>query len=737
MQEGERTTTKRGTCPVCGMACHVEVHISNGKILRIKGDPKSPIPASCVRFGAALDYHDHPDRLNFPLKRTGSRGEGRWQRISWEEAIEEIAGKLGTIRDNMGPETVLVLGGSSHGAGDPAAWRWCNLWGTPNYFHLGKNCGEAEFLTEWAVYGEVTFRAGPVPGVTRCAILWGTNPYESRLASVWKQFLGAKKKGMKLIVVDPRLTMSCQEADLWLQLRPGTDGALAFGMLNVIINEGLYDRDFVDRWCWGFEELKGLVGQYPPGKVETITWVPAAKIVEAARLYGTSKPALLTWGVANCHLGKGTLSSVLGKCFLRAITGNLDVPGGNCFGDVPEYTAFLDELHWDKLIEHPLRKRDNVSADIWPIASVRGLKLFRKAMGKIYPKGCGPAHYMVYPGPSYVWSAILEEKPYPIKAVFTQGTNTLCALANGKRIYRAFKSENLDLHVAMDHFMTPTAQLADYVLPATDGLERPDLGNLWGFSNTYLSRERAVDPLYERRDDYQLWRDLGNKLGQEGYWPDTLEAWFDKLLEPAGITFRELISRDVPWLTPPPKYKRYEAKGFATFSGKVELVPSILEKLGYEPLPDYEEPAWSPISAPELAKEYPLILISGGRVRNYHHSAHRQLPKLRQRYPYPLLQIHPETAKGLGISEGNSVYIETPLGRIRQKAQLVEGIHPQVVHADGYWWYPEQPGRDPCLFGIWDSNINSILPDDLEHSDYAGDNNLRGLLCRVYRAKEF
>ena len=740
MRESDKTAIRTGTCPVCGVGCHVEVHISNGKVVRVKGDPKSFVPASCVRSGAALDYHDHPDRLNFPLRRSGTRGEGRWQRISWQEAIDEIAGKLGAIRDRYGPEAVLVLGGSPHGAGDPAAWRWCNLWGTPNYFHLGKNCGEAELPAEWAVYGELTVMSMPAPGVTKCTILWGCNPYESRGPLGWQPFLDAKKQGMKLIVVDPRLTASGREADLWLQLRPGTDGALAFGMLNVIISEGLYDRDFVDKWCLGFEELKGLVGRYPPEKVETITWVPAAKIVEAARTYATSKPALLTMGVANCHLGKAGLSSVLGKCLLRAVTGNLDVEGGNCFGDVPEYTAFLDELHWDKLIDHPLRTRDNVSVDIWPIGSVRALKLFREAMGKIYPKGCGPAHYMVEPGPSCVWTAMLEGKPYPIKAAFTQGTNTLCALANGKRICQAFKSQNLDLHVAMDHFMTPTAQLADYVLPATDGLERPDLqnplGQLWGFTNTYSGRGQAVKPLYERRDDYQLWRDLGNKLGQKGYWPDTLEDWFDKLLEPAGIAFRELISRDIPWLFPLPQHKRYEARGFATFSGKVELVPSILEKLGYEPLPDYEEPAWSPISSPELAKEYPLILISGGRVRNYHHSAHRQLTKLRRRYPYPLLQIHPEMAKGLGISEGDPVYIETPVGRVRQKAQLVEGIHPQVVHADAYWWYPEQPGTDPCLFGVWDSNINSILPDDLEHSDYAGDNNLRGLLCRVYRAKE-
>ena len=736
MQKSDKASIRRSTCPVCSLACHAEVHTTKQKITDIKGDLTSYQPAACVRFGAALDYHNHPDRLNFVLKRTGSRGEGKWQRILWEEAIGEIAEKLSEIRDRYGPEAVLVLAGTPHGAGDPAAWRWCNLWGTPNYFSLGKNCGEAEFLAEWAMYGETTYGV-PVAGFTKCAIMWASNPYESAPGPLgWNYYLVAKKAGTKFIVVDPRSTMSVRKADLWLQLRPGTDGALALGLLNVIIAEDLYDRDFVNRWCLGFDELKDLVAQYTPEKVEAITWVSAAQIQEAARLYATNKPALLSFGVPGGHLGKGTLSAVLGKCWLRAITGNLDMQGGNCFNDEPQHIALMDELHWDKLIDHPLRKRDNVSADMWPIASVRGFKLFRQAMAKIHPKGPGPAHYMVYPGPSYVWSAILGEKPYPIKAVFTQGTNTLCTTANAKRVYRAFKSENLDLHVAMDHFMTPTAQLADYVLPATDALERADIGgSMWGFGNIFSPRVAVADPAYERRNDYDLWRDLGNMLGQDGYWPDTAEGWFDKLFEPAGITFRELTSRDVPSLFPSPKYRRYEERGFATLSGKVELIPSIFKKLGCDPLRGYEEPAWSPVSSPELAKEYPLILISGGRVRNYFHSRQRQVAKLRQRYPHPLLQIHPETAKRLGISDGSYVYIETPLGRIRQKAQLVEGIHPQVVHADGYWWYPEQPGADPSLFGVWESNINSILPDDLEHCDYAGDNNFSGLLCRVYPAK--
>jgi len=729
---------KKGTCPVCGAGCNVNAHVTNGKITKIEPDPESTMNRSlCERAVIAVEYHDGPKRLNYPLKRAGDRGAGKWERITWEQAMDEIAAKLDGIRDRYGPEAVLVLGGSPHGPADPAAWKWCNLWGTPNFFHLGKNCGEAEFHAECAMYGYDTgagWIEGPNPEITGVAILWGANLREST-PGVWRRWTRARGGGTKIVVVDPRPTRCAAEADIWLQLRPGTDGALALGMLNVIINENLYDKEFVEKWCLGFEDLKALVQRYPPQRAAEITWVPAEQITEVARLYAASSAAILSFGVANCHLGSGAgMSGVLGKCWLRAITGNLDKEGGNRFSDGPEYTAFLDEVNWDYQINHPLRKKDNVSADRWPIASVKALALYKEAMKKVYPKGWGAAQYFIYPGPHAVLTAILEQKPYPIKAVFDQGTNPLCSMGNGRHVYRALKSDNLDLHVSMDHFLTPTGALADYVLPATDALERPQMNNLWGMSNSWSAREAAIEPQYERQDDYQLWCDLGKRLGQAEHWPETLEGWLDRLLAPAGVSFRDFATG--PGYSAPRQYRRYEETGFGTFSGKVELVPSIFTQLGYDPLVGYEEPPWSPVSAPDLAKEYPLILISGSRVRTYHHSSHRQFAKLRERYPAPLLQINPETAAGLGIVDGDTVCIETPLGTVRQKAKLLEGMHPQVVHADAYWWFPEQPEADPGLFGVWDANINSILPDDPEVCDYTGDNYFRGLLCRVYKAKE-
>jgi thiosulfate reductase/polysulfide reductase chain A len=727
---------KKTSCGFCHWQCGVRVHVKEGKPVKVEGDIGNPLGRGsvCVKNSAAIEFHDHPDRLNYPLKRIGERGEGKWRRVSWSEALDEIAEKLVQTKRDYGPEALLFLGGMPHEPGDWAAWRFCNLFGSPNVFNQGKNCGEAELLAECATYGWHTSKA-PKPGVTKCAIIWGKNWPQSDHGT-WRTALEAKEKGCKLIVIDPRRTLSASKADLWIQIRPGTDGALGLGMINVIIQEELYDKDFVDKWCTGFAEIEKLAAEYPVGKVEEITWVPQDQIRQAARMYATLKPAVISGGVALCHIGGGAVkSAVQGKVILRALTGNLDVEGGNVLGQPFQDLNWFGNVFWDKMLEHPERTKDTVSAENFPIASIRGYRLFREAMKKQHPDGYSAAMYMLVNSSLCIWNAILEEKPYPLKAVITQGTNPLLTLGNANTIYRALKSKNLQLHVGMDFFMTPTLELADYVFPAADWLERSNLLLEWGNVDYYVAGEKAVEPLYERRDDYQLWRELGNRLGQEGCWPDTLDEMFDKFLGPTGLTFKQLLESKERWSFPSAKYRKHEKNGFATFSGKVELVPSLFRKIGIDPLPKYEEPPRSPVRQPSLAEQYPLILITGSRVIQFVHSTLRNMKPLRKTYPDPLIQINPRTAAELGISEGDWVWIETPEGKIKQKAELDEGIDSRVVHADGFWWYPEESAEDPNLFGVWTSNINAITPDSLETFDYAGDNAFRALMCRVYRTE--
>lgn len=730
---------KRSNCFQCWHQCPALVYLEDGRVVRVEPDrEKRKSSRLCVKAGAAVDFHYHTERLNYPRKRVGKRGEDSWQRISWDQAMDEITQKLDDIRKNYGPEAVVALGGTIHTHGDAMAWRWCNLFGTPNMIWQGKNCGEAQQLADSSVLGYGCWMAVS-PSETRCALIWGGNPAESAPNTVWRLLKAAKERGCKIIVVDPRRSRTAEIADLWLQIRPGTDGALGLGMLNVIINEGLYDQEFVQKWCTGFEQIKTLVQEYPPDRVAEITWIPGDKIVQAARWYATLKPSTLPFGVADCQIGGGAVkSSVLTKSILRAITGCLEVKGGNVLGVFPQHVNWVKHIMWDRQFDHPLRKRDNLGAERWPLASVRGYRHFREAMAKAYPDGLGEAQYQMFVSSGAIWTAVLSEKPYPVKAVIMQGSNPLLVLGDARTTYRALKSDNLQLHVSMDFFMTPSNMLADYVLPATGWLERAEMRDSWGFTDVVQGTKPVVAPLYERHNDYDLWRDLGRRLGQAEHWADTLEAMYDRLLEPAGVTFDQLCSlpdRSLP--TSPPQPRAYEKRGFGTFSGKVELVPSMFAKLGYDPLPRYQEPPRSPISTPQLAEDYPLILISGSRVVNYFHSRYREQPRLRKLYPCPLLQIHPETAARLGIADGDTVYIETPEGRIRQRAQVWDGIHPRVVHADGFWWYPELPGKEPCLFGVWESNVNAITPGGDEFFDYAGDNAYRALLCRVYKAKDF
>jgi anaerobic selenocysteine-containing dehydrogenase len=249
---------------------------------------------------------------------------------------------------------------------------------------------------------------------------------------------------------------------------------------------------------------------------------------------------------------------------------------------------------------------------------------------------------------------------------------------------------------------------------------------------------RTVDTKYDRRDDYDIWRGLALQLGQEADWPwQTLEEVYDYRLQPIGLTFQEFI-RKGGYLSAPKKYQHYEKNGFATPTGKIELYSTTLEKLGYDPLPEFHEPPESPFSCPDLAKEYPLILITGGRFQPYYHSEHRQIKSLRKMHPEPIMQINKKTAKSLGIEEGDWVWIESPRGRIKQKCKFFDGIDPRVVHTQHGWWFPEEDGAEPLLYGVWKSNCNVLTDDDPDICNpISGGWPLRALLCKVYKAEDF
>jgi anaerobic selenocysteine-containing dehydrogenase len=371
----------------------------------------------------------------------------------------------------------------------------------------------------------------------------------------------------------------------------------------------------------------------------------------------------------------------------------------------------------------------------WP-AWERMNTLYEETYGVPLPMS---GHSFTAPEPA-IWRSIVDGTPYPTRALITWGSNPLLNAANTKMVYRALKSPNLDLHVVLEHFMTPTAMLADYVLPAASKLERGTLSTMEDFTSVLVAAERAVAPLGERRTDYHFFRELAIRLGFGEYFPwETEEKLYDWRLEPLGITFREaatkryVITSSKPWTHETINPRTGRPTGFATRSGKFELYSNLLEELGYDPLPCYEEPPESPVRTPEIAAQYPLILINGGRFLPQFQSEHRQPGMgLREQHPDPLVEIHPDTAGRLGIREGEWAEIETPRGSIVMKARFSAGIDPRVVHAEHCWWFPEQPGAEPSLHGLWQSNVNVLTTDEPDACDpLTGSWPGRALLCRM------
>jgi anaerobic selenocysteine-containing dehydrogenase len=645
----DRHKLVKSTCGICQIGCGILVHVDGDRVTMIEGDPESPLNEGrlCSKGLASLEYLYHPDRLQRPLKRLGKRGEGKWLPISWDEALDMVAGGLAKTRDEYGAESVVFIDGSFKGGFQGTYLRrFANVFGSPNVAGQGHVCME---------------------------------------------------HGAKLMVINPTAIDGVERADLWLKPRPGTDLALALGMMNVIINEGLYDKAFVKQWAVGFDQLRDHVQSYAPKKVAEITWVPAELIGQAARFYASSKPACLQWGNAIDH-GVNSFQTARALCILRAITGNLEVPGG--------------DVRWLPTAVDPLAPELTLPEKLSPEMRQRRVT----PTGKLLP---------IFPDvlPQDVIKAVLHEDPYPIRAAYVQGCNPLITYSHAQETRRALLK--LDFLAVADMFLTPTAGLADVVLPVATYLEFDGIVSP-AYSMPVALVQQGVTRLGECCSDYEILRDLARKLGLGEHFWDTEEQCLDAVLAASGLSFDEL--RKVGYLIGSRQYRAYKSQGFPTASGKVELYSSQLKEWGFDPLPTYHEGPETAYSAPELAQEYPLVLTSGKRGC-YRHSGGRQIASLRGNQPGPVTYIHPDTAKRLGIADGDWVHIETKRGRIQQRAMLSSDIDPRVVKVDYAWWFPEDGAAD--LYGWAKSNVNVLTDNQPPFNPEVGASNMRGLLCRV------
>lgn len=704
----------RTVCQGCHSECGVLVHVDEGKVTRIKPDPNHPSSRGyiCVKGINYAHFTYHPDRLKYPLKRAGGKGEGKWERISWDKALDEIAAKLAEIKEKYGVRSIATF----HGTAPRESLFSCRLLasalGTPNVSNTDLHiCFAPSMVAEIATVGHTVMQEeGPDYVSSKCILVCGGNPLVSHPPRGRDLLDGVKKNKAKLIVIDPRRTPLAARADIWFQIRPGTDTALILGMLHTIISEELYDKAFVDQFCHGFAALKEHIKAYPPEKAAEITWLSATQIKEAARLYARTRPATVHHRVAVEHNINSTQTD-RALVIMAAVTGNLGVKGGNLLPThVPGYIPTGGVIGFCKLPSEIAKER--LGSDEYPLIS-------------------GPEPLFLFVHAALAAKAMLQGEPYPLKGLFLAGGNPVVNMQNTRRTWEAFKS--LELFVAADFFMTPTAELADYVLPATTWLERDECCDEQ-YMNCIAARQKAVEPLYESRDDVQMVIDLVQRIpwANRKYLPwNSVEEFNDFRVQGMGMTFEAFKKKG--YVPVDPAYKQYEEKGFNTPTGKVEIYSTIFEKHGYDPLPTYAEPRESPVSTPELLKDYPYILITGGRTIEYYHSSGRQIKPLRKRMPDPEIEVHPETAQRENVDEGDWVWVETPQikgERVRFKVKITSDLDPKVVHAQHGWWFPEKPAPD---HGCFESNIDVVLSDDPPREKICGSVAIRGTLCRIYK----
>lgn len=698
----------RSTCKSCHGGCGVLVTVENGKVVHLAGDPESPTRGTmCAKGLASVQELSNPNRLMYPMVREGKRGEGKWKRVSWEEALEIIVRKMKEAIDSYGPSSVAVFHGTGRGY-NRYTHRFARSIGTPNvgapaHFCYRPRVAIFGITVGGRLYCDYHGWGGKYP---RTQISWGKQLEVSNAdgeMATW--FLNSLEKAEHLILIDPRATRLAGMASLWLQVRPGTDAALALGMLHVIINEGLYDREFVERWTYGFEKLKERVQEYPPEKVAEITWVPKEKIVKAARIFATCKPGCIQIG-ESLEAGNNTAQTLRAIVCLLAVTGNIERPG-SMVNWVPPETGTLDDFATEVPApkEAPIGTEEFKLLNYMPLVICHVPTVFRQ----------------------------LAVGVSQLRVMHVQGSNLLVCYENAREVKKGLM--NLEFISVADLYMTPTAEYADVVLPVAHWLETDDIYDMHP-RFMVAAINKAVDPPGEAWPDNKIFNELGRRLAPD-YWFRTIEEMLDYQLKKANLTWKEFsrmgylarMGKDQLYYKYQTNYWR-ESGGFPTPTGKVELYSTIMEKLGYDPLPFYKEPNESPYATPELAKEYPLILSTGGRLPYYFHSQYRQVPWLRELQPYPTVQIHPETAKELGIADGDWVWIETPRGRVKQVAKLFAGIHPRVVVAEASWWYPEDLSPD---HGVWKSNINVVTSNEPPYDPAFGSTSLRAFLCRVYK----
>ena len=717
------------TAPGCHDNCGVLVYVKDGKVAKVEGDPDNPYNQGrlCNRCLALKDFMYSDKRLLHPMKRAKEdRGKDKWEQITWDEAYDIIESEFRRVSAQYGPESIIVSQGTGRDIYHMS--RMAYAIGTPNWtpaFHTGNPCYLPRMAALGAVMGSMVIADcsqyfpdrydNPNYVVPELMMIWGTNPLVSNPDGFFGHWVtDLMQRGTSLIVVDPKLTWAGARAEMWLKIKPGTDCALALGMLHVMITEDLYDEEFVDEWCYGFGELAQRIAEYTPEWASEITWIPEEEIIQAARRYATAKPACIEWGLA-LDQQMGGVDCAHAMVALWALSGNLDRPGGNVIS-MP--IGGLAQSNWsggwgydDILTEEQRNKR--LGTHKYPLLN------FGFLIGH----------------PDTIIEAMETGKDelgndYPVKAIWIQSQNALsCMGTDPKQTLRLL--QGMEFVAAADVFMTPTIlAVADVVLPVAMW---PEKGGLGGMCHYLLTPQvKAVEPLGECKSDQQINYDLGKRFNPGAYPWDTVEDGVSVELEPLGMTYEDLAHKG--WYMEDFQYEKYAKglirpdgqPGFNTMTTKIELFSPAYQAWGYDPLPRWIPPLIEP------SEEYPYVFTSGARVAEFFHSEGRQIERLRMNHPEPLMYLHPDTAKKEGIAEGDWVYMENNLGRFKMRAKFDETYDPRVIASDHGWWFPERDASDGTLYGTFESNANMLIPNICGEKGWGG--NQKSSACKIYKA---
>ena len=647
MKDGEVLTD----CTLCYHSCGTRVTIKEGRAVKVEGLKSHPINNGelCPKGEEALAHIYSPDRLKHPMKKVN----GKFEQISWDQALDEIADKLNSLKKQFGPQVLGVFSGSIGVENLEMAGltqRFKAAFGSPNFFSVESVCYRMRIRTR-----QITFGKYPTEELdSNLYLLWGHNPDASDfpLKLALERNL---KKGSKLVVIDPRRIPLADQAEMYLRIRPGTDGALALAMIHVIIDEKLFDKDFIEAHTFGFDQLIGHIKPYTPEWAEKITWVPAEQTRKLARLFATTKGAGIYQGTCTQdQTANGTQSS---RAFsvLQTITGNINVPGGwtisprLAFGNVGL-----------KVQGEP------IGADQFP--------LFFEVWGRKSPYG--------------VVTVVPESIPEKLKAFYVVGGNPLVSMPDSNAFREAFRK--LDLLIVHDMVMTETAREAHYILPACSHLEK------WGVAYTYnvchcipflMLRKKCIEPLHESRSEWWVYTELAKRLGMEELFPWKSEEEFVSFeLAPSGVSFDYLLNEKPEGDYYQQKEYTLDKGSFPTPSNKIEIYSDALAHVGFDALPTYKEPLRSHFSAEkEFLDEYPLILGTGNRNYYYTHSQLRNVQALREKSPEPEAEIGPETAKKYKIKNGDQIIVKTNRGQVKIKVGVDERVAEGVVFVPHGW----------------------------------------------------